>query len=609
MGAAVDPFPHLTDAAPEVDPYRTGGEEVDDDGRRLDAMTVLDLPDTDWAEGLRRCRLFFSGQQHDHLYCDWDGLPREPGTPYMGERWFPGSKSNQNGYPPPGFVASNRAPYGLRKPNASYPLPKQVVRRFTEMLFGEKRRPRLRVRSDMATERFLHAIFAESETWDALQEARDKAGSCGASWLSIAIQNGEPIARAHRAEDIVVLEWRDKARWEPAWAIEQKLITKTVVKDGKVVHGRFWQTKEWTPTHTRLYQDVPEKFDREKVIPLWKEVPHGCDGCPLIWYQNTRNTDSPLGEPDCDGAWHLFDNVDRLQSQTVKGSIANVDPTLKVKKKRYPRRPTEIDIGSGNAIALGVEEDASYLEMQGMGVRVGWEGVHELRDEALQTVGCVIVDPTTAGKGQSGEALEKLWRSMEARIDRFRVPAARSIQQLCEKWIAMAKHHGIGRKDLQGIEGAEKEVKGILLPPYVEQEDDPGSEETNEAKLETHTIGKGRHVEVIWPPHHTPTPQQLSAMATGLSVAAGNKPMISQETASHHMAAALGQEDPGAEYRRLQAELEKDREELQAGQFPVLPEDGDEDEEEEEDEAEAEEGAQEGKKKGEDEDEDEEEGK
>ena len=57
-----------------------------------------------------------------------------------------------------------------------------------------------------------------------------------------------------------------------------------------------------------------------------------------------------LGEPDCAGAWHLFDRLDRRQSQTVKASIANVDPTLKVKKKRYPRRPTEMNLGSGNAI-------------------------------------------------------------------------------------------------------------------------------------------------------------------------------------------------------------------------------------------------------------------
>lgn len=568
--AAVDPFPHLED--PDLD----GDEdEANVETYRVE-MRVFDLPETEWARVLIERYAFFKSEQHDHCFSDWDGTPREPGTPYMGERWFPGGKAQQNGYLPSGFVSSDRIPYGMRKPDCSYPLVKQVVKRFTEMLYSEKRRPRLRVRADADTERYLDGIFRQSETWDALMEMRDIAGACGCGALSIAVQQGEPIARAHKPWELLPLKWRESARREPEWIIEQKLISKTEIKEGKVVTTRWWQTKEWTPTHVRLYEDVPEKYPRDKAIPLRQggEVEHGCDGVPIVWLQNTRDTSQPIGEPDCDGAWHLADKIDRVESQTVKATIANADPTLKIKKASHPRRRNEINLGSGNAISLRPDEDAQYLEMQGTATRAGWEGVTNLRDQLLQTVGCVLVDPTTAGKGQSGEALEKLWRSMEARVDRLRTPNGRSIQDLCMKWLSLGKRWGVARRDkpLKSIadeEGPQNEG-GILLDPWVETEDDPTTVDATEAKIHPHKIGKGNHVEIIWPPAHSPTSEQISAMANGLSIAAGGKPLVSQETASAHMAAALGQEDPGSEFRRLQKQQEEEAERM----GPMFPTDG-----------------------------------
>lgn len=568
--AAVDPYPHLED--PDLD----GNEdEANVETYRVE-MKVFDLPETDWARCLIERYAFFKSEQHDHCFSDWDGTPREPGTPYMGERWFPGGKAQQNGYLPSGFVSSDRIPYGMRKPDCGYPLVKQVVRRFTEMLYSEKRRPRIRVRADADTERFLEGIFKQSESWDALMEMRDIAGACGCGAISIAVQNGEPIARTLKPWELLPLKWRESARRDPEWIIEQKLIEKTEIKEGKVVTTRWWSTMEWTPTHVRRYEDVPEKWPRDKVIPMRPggEVEHGCDGVPIVWLQNTRDTSQPIGDPDCEGAWHLADKIDRVESQTVKATIANADPTLKVKKTSHPRRRNEINLGSGNAIALRPDEDASFLEMQGTATRAGWEGVTNLRDQLLQTVGCVLVDPTTAGKGQSGEALEKLWRSMEARVDRLRTPNGRSIQALSMKWLSLGKKWGVARRDKPlktvGDEEGPPNEGGILLDPWVETEDDPTTVDATEAKVHPHKVGKGNHVEIIWPPAHSPTSEQISAMANGLSIAAGGKALISQETASAHMAAALGQEDPGSEFRRLQKQQEEEQEQM----GPMFPTDG-----------------------------------
>ena len=570
MDDAVEPKPK-----DDRDQIEAGAAEY-----KLDQMLVFDLPKTEWAKMLVKRYCYFKGTQHDHHEANWDGQPRDSGASYMGERWFPGSTPGT----PHGFTRMEAVtPYGMRRPDAPFPLGRQIVRRFTEMMYGEKRRPRLRVRADANTERSLHAVFAESDAWDALTEMRDFAGGCGCGVVSLSVINGEPCTKAHKPWEILPLKWCDSARRRLEWVIEQKLVDRTEIIPGKgVVTTKYWETKEWTPTHVRTYKPVPEKHDREKPLELLDERKHGCDGVPMVWVRNTRATALAVGSHDYEGVEELLDKVDRMQSQTAKATIANVDPTLKLKRRRSPRRHNQIKLGAGNAIDLGPEDDAEYLELAGTSIEMGWRSIYNLRDEILQTVGCVLVDPTTAGKGQSGEALEKLWRSMEARVDRLRTPNNSALQDLCTKWLGLMRKWGIARKDLErkspeqaAEDGCEANDGGILLPPWVETEDDPESLEANEAKLHRHKVGKGNHVECVWPPHHSPTAQQIGQLAQGLSVASGGQALVSRETASHHMAAAMGQEDPGSEFRRLQKEEEKRAEE----QPSMFPDDGTDDDE------------------------------
>ena len=539
------------------------GETIQDPAYRPPGMKVWGLPDTPRAIDLRRKSAFVKCEQHDHHAVSWDGTPRDVGVNYLQERMRP-----------QGFVPSNAAPYGKRKPDAASALPRQVTTAFTDLLFGNGRYPTLHVASDNNTEQYLAAIMEESNAWDVLVEARDIAGGCGSAALSVGVDAGEPMAECHHPADLWVREWKPGAKWIPVEVVEQYLVAVQYETDeGRIETKNVWRTKVWTQTHVVHYQDVPEDWGKDSEnedveIPVDGDpVEHKAGRCPVVWYQNTRNSKAPEGETDLEGAYHLTDRLDRLQSMTVRGSIANTDPTLvrKIEDRLRRRRPVERK-GYGAMIDVGPGGDAKLLEITGSSIETSWHGVQELRSQVLQTVGCVIVDPETAGSYKSGEALQLLWRRMEARCNRLRVPATSVLRQMSSIWITLGTEFGVG-----SLEDPENGL--ILLPPKVteipQEPDEPG-EPAPEPKTKTHPhqVGKGRYVKVIWPPYHEPTANQLQAWATALATSNGQKPTISQETATAEMVNYLGRGDPGDERRKIEQEKASGMQQFSAAMFP-----------------------------------------
>lgn len=533
------------------------GEMLQDPTWRPPTMFVWDLPRTPRAIMLRAKTAFVENTQHDHKEVNWDGIPRDPGVGYLRERMRP-----------QGFVPANAAPYGHRKPDAGVPLPCQITRSFTDMLLG--RYPALRVPADADTERYLEAAINASNTWDALVEARDIAGGCGSAALSLAVEDGEPMTDTHTPADLWVREWQPGAKWVPVEVVEQRLVEVTEEVDGELKTFRVWRTKVWTQTHVINYKDVPENWGQSqdgerKPIPVDGEpVEHKAGRCPVVWYQNTRNSKSPEGDTDMKGAYHLSDRVDRLQSMVVRGSIANTDPTLvrKIEDRLRRRRPIERK-GYGAMIDVGPGGDAKLLEITGTSIETSWNGVRQLRDEILQTASCVIIDPENAGAYKSGEALALLWRRMEARCNRLRVPLTSVIRQVAELWIELGAAWGITSVE-------EAEGQGIILPPLVTEPTDEELAMNPEAKPETgiYQVGTGRYVEIVWPPYHVPTATQLQAMAQALAVANGQKPTVSQETATGMMVSYLGKGDPTEERRKIEEERAAGQEQFAAAMFP-----------------------------------------
>jgi hypothetical protein len=382
--------------------------------------------------------------------------------------------------------------------------------------------------------------------------------------------------------------------------VEQRRVETTVTDPdtGQLKCCTAWRTRAWTDTEVVHWPDVPEediKDDFEWPAPT--RTPHKVGTCPVVWLQNTRSTASPDGKPDCEGCWHLLDQIDRLESRICKAVASNLTPQLILKEsERFRRRNPIVQKGANTVISITPEGDASYLEMKGDGIKVAQEEVLGLVDQVLQTAECVIVRPEHAKAYQSGEALQILWRAMESRANRLRVQLEGAIRDLGQIWVRWGQVAGVDSLEDWDWVGV---PKGILLPPRkVVTEPEPPKQpkppvpgtppkapEPPEpiVSWDVHVVGQGSYIRLDWPPYWQPTAHQISTVAEGLSKANGAKPFMAQETTTRVFAQYVGQ-DPEAEVAKMRvqaAEAEAKLATFMAGQ-PDQP-DGEDDPGQEED--------------------------
>lgn len=566
---------------------------------------VFRIQETDRSKLLRWRTSFCEGQQHDHHHVTWSGKSRLPGMSYFKERLVP-----------LGFQSTVEISYEDRRPSCPIPLARQVTARFTDMLMSAHRRPTITVPGDVQTEGYLEAIFAKSDMWDTLSSVRNTTGACGSCAVLPAVDDGHPTSERLRSEDLWVPEWAQTNRWVPRVVFHQRLVEETVEneKTGALEVKRVWRTRAWDETHEYRYTDVPENYGKDKpndifgegsnVIPLETAIEHGAGRCPVVWVQNTRNTDAPEGEPDNDGVYELADQIDKIASMLTRGTVANVDPTLHIADdERHQRRHGAVRKGWGSVIRTSEKGKVNLVQITEGSFKVGWSTYEKLRQAYLQTVRCVIVDPETAGKYQSGEAQSMLWRAMEGACDTKRTPLTDAIRQISEIWISLAEKHGIGND-------ADPESGGIQLPPLMlslgeavargydvepevdleelrrekagEYDPDSGvdeeawlKEEADEALEEllseevayTHVLGDGRAIDVVWGPYHDPTLLQTQALTTALGLATGQKQILSAETATTVLVRHLNLGSPEDEIEKIATEKEKALETFGAGMF------------------------------------------
>jgi len=415
----------------------------------------------------------------------------------------------------------------------------------------------------------LDAAFKSAELWDVLSQARDIAGSSGCSAIALGVKGGYFEAEVLNPVNLKVLEWnRDMPGWVPNAVVEQRLVEKEVRDDangGRCVRvAQFYRTRMWTPLEIVVYEDIEVgKEGEEAAAPILEVIPHKFGACPVVWYQNTRDTESPVGTPDCEGAWTSLDKLDRLQSQVYKSAIANTSPTMLVKSSMRSRRNKNNIVEKGGLLAVDTDGDARYIETNGGSVETGMKAIEKLVYQVLQTVECVVIHPDTAKVYQSGEALQLLWRSMESRANRLRVTLGGAIRSLSKLLLTAAENYGVTNIEK---DGGKETAPGILLPPrrvvsegeseIDEVAEEGAPEKPGELQVEyvTHSPGGPYvYVDLEWPPYWTPTAAQVGAMAQAMSIATTQKQILSTETASRSLSQMMGQ-DGDDEMRRIAEE-------------------------------------------------------
>lgn len=492
-----------------------------------EAMRILKLHEDPRCAYLAHMRRFYEAKQHDKRQWDWDGKQRDPGVGYLMER-----------LKPQGFIqVSSVAPIADRKPNAPIPLAKQIVTQFTDMLVGEGRQPTIRCRQDDADELYIQAVFKESQAWDVLTQARDVAGACGSAVIVAGVIENKPYMEVLYPEHCWVPTWKRTAKcWKPLVLVHQTLVSKTELTEGGALKSvNYWQTRAWDEKQITIYEQIREdETPKKEGLRVVDVIPHNWGTCPVVWYQNTRSTESPDGESDCEGTWPLLDRIDQLNSQGVKATIGNADPTLVLKDTdRAVRKGGHIKKGSNNVIPVGPDGDAKYLEITGSSIEAAFLAIDRLTQQVLQTTRCVVPTPELVRSNESGEARQILWRSMESRANRLRVGFEAAVVEVAKLWRTIVNKNKL---DLDDQEVKTPEGDSVWKKPT------PGS-------------GKAQFT-VEFPPYWAPTAMQLESFCRGLSIAAGAVPVLSYETAARHLADYLGS-DPDIEVQRIAKEKEE----------------------------------------------------
>lgn len=495
---------------------------------------------------LDRAGSYYDCTQHDWKKWDFDGRIRRSGPLMNHARNMVES-------------APVSVPMAVRRPSSPMRVGRAVVNAFTNLLFGEKRWPSIRAHGDLDTQEFCEALNKASGLPIKMIRARNLGGSAGSVGLSWSFHDGQPRVSVHRSKHIFIREWADREDLIPKEVSEVYVYPQEEWDPARkcVVQKLYWYRRDWNPDASITY--APALYEPGKE-PAWQTDSEGThehkDGyAHFVWVQNTP-TDEVDGEPDYEGLYEQMDVIDILSSVLARGAVLNLDPTVVLKMDADIVKRMGVRKGSDNALTVGKDGDAKYMELAGTALTAGVALLESKRKSFLEAAQCVLPDPNElAASGMSSVAMKVVYAPMLAKGEVLREQYGGAAKRLDEQQLASSRRvMGTSVQVPGGEEGEMGEVSLNLPPktrsePVVDEMGKPTGEE--ETILEEQVPGEATSLELEWGPWFAPTPDDQLKTAQTLQAATGGAGVfISAQSATEVMASTYGRV-PGDEWRRL----------------------------------------------------------
>lgn len=603
-----------------------GSEDQNTWGHGLQGHPILN---SERFYNLDRKQAFYDCTNHDSKLYDFDGRIYSPRS----------TMSMMSGEKAPFYI-----PLRMRRPSAPVRLSKVIVDSFTNLLFGEGRFPKFRCEADFETEDFVNALCTVGELETKMIRARNLGGSMGTVGVSWSFRDGKPRFDVHNSKNLYVHRWGDREQLLPAHIIEVFLYADTMWDGRQFAKQWWWYRRDWTPNADIVFKPCPYE---EKIEPFWvpdldRSYLHN-DGVPHFeWIQNFPSEDID-GVPDYEGLYDTFESLDTMMSVIVRGGTLNLDPTLLLKMDAEQVSRAGVKKGSDNALIVGKDGDAGYMELSGQGLTAGMEIVQALRRFALEVAQCIVPDPhEVAAQGVSSVAIKAMFAPMIGKTNILRAQYGRPMKRMLEIMTEVARSNlampvyeeqydedGNVLLDAEGntvyapvqlVLNLPPRVEKIPVPPPpppkpkvpqgpallphpsgdpnappvpapehmqppVEDDEDEEDEEDEEkepidptedpegaaeeaaeeakkkepiVRLIERTPGKGEEVDPKWGNYFSPTPDDLSKMATVFQTSTGGKAFQSKQTATESMAQMMGL-DPSEEWKRVEQANAQDK--------------------------------------------------
>lgn len=445
------------------------------------------------------------------------------------------------GFIPPGFYDASGAtmPLKYRRPMAPYYLGRVIVNRFTGLLFGASRHPKVMVEGDPDTEDWLDGFVRVTRLWARMTMARTYGGAMGSVGMGFKFVSGRPKIEVHDPRWCTP-EFVDRSELIVR-QLEKRYMYPATIRDpmtGEYVEAWFWYRRIIDEDRDVVWPKVPVGDGAE---PDWegrysvqkREVQHGFGFCPVVWIQNNPVQDDIDGDPDCHGIYDTIEAIDCLGSQGIRGTIANCDPTLVISSDGDMDGVAK---GSDNAIHLPAGGEANYMEITGAGPKAAREQAAELKDQALEVARCVL-DDTGDGQPKTATEIEKRYSSMIEQADQLREQyGEEGVKRLLEMVLRAVRQLG-GTKTVTRDDGLPEIVRDVVRLPPRAIEDDAGN-----VTYEPRKLGFSDYITLKWPPYFRPTLDDTNK-AVAAAGAAKQFGLIDSEHATQFVASHFQIED------------------------------------------------------------------
>lgn len=517
--------------------YDNGSEGTTPRFRRLDRL-----------DAFHRCC------EYDHLELDWNGRPAD-----SLETISP-SVAVPFGFTQPAMA---EASVRERRPTAPTRMAPLITDRFSDLLFSDERIPDVGVEGDDEADDFIRTVFEETAFWSKMYEARGYGGSMGTALVIVQLKKGAFSYRALSPKVVQDIIWEDRDQLIPAGVLIQYVFFKEFEVLDTTTGRPSGEVREIPYVYRRI-------IDQEADI-VFKEAPLGDDGKPPInmevdllasyrhklgrfpgaWIQNLPDSDSIDGIPDCHGVYQMIDTLDRQVAQINFALLANSDPTLVLSRDpKMKKLGGEIKKGSRNALEVGLQGSASYLEIAAGGINAAREFCKEIRQAILDKTACILPGPEEAAAAQSAKAIEFRFAPMLAKAGRLRTQWGLGVRRIASVTLDLARLWS----DPKEHDG--NAVPRFALPHRLEEmaASDPAQPPLT---IERPRLpGRGGTVSLQWGPFFPPTPADIQT-ETGTLAAAQTSGLIDEETAVRKAAPLFGVRDVGGMLRKIRTEKEE----------------------------------------------------
>ncbi len=409
---------------------------------------------------------------------------------------------SRSGFIPPGFYdVGQTLPLTCRRPIAPYYLGRIVPTKFTNLLFGAKRHPKL-TSDDPRTEDWLAGVAEVTRLWSKAAQLRNYGGAMGSGAIGYKFSHGKPVVEVHDPRWCFP-EFEDRSTFELK-RLEKRYQYPVQVRkpDGSVEEEWRWYRRVIDDQTDSVWKDIPVEGSDE---PPWdslqhQQVQHGFGECPVVWVQNIPVEDDIDGDPDCHGIYDLIEDIDALWSQASKGTKANCDPTVAITSDA---EFDQIQKGSGMAIQVEKGGSVQYLEMTGAGTKAAMELAEKLEEKAL-TIACVTLDRNEGGPSRTASEVEHNYSSMLEQAGLLREQYGQAIKRLMEMILKSARRLTQQRVDRTGP--VARIVQNTIKLPKRRIVNPDGT-----AVWVDRMLGNGEQIDLQWPEFYEPSPSEIGA--------------------------------------------------------------------------------------------------